>query len=105
MNEHIHIHVHIHHEHDVEVHKKLDTLIKQGEKMAVDFAAFKQVLDNIDTETTRIATKVQEILDQLKAGGLTPDQEQQLFDQASSELGKLQSIGKEEVPGDNNPPV
>lgn len=61
--------------------------------MATTKAQFDEVLAAIDAETTRIATKVLELLEQVKGGGLTADEEDAAFALATAQLKKLKAIG------------
>ncbi len=76
----------------------VDRINQKQEQMMATAQQFKDAFDAIDLETTRIATRVQELLDQIANGGLTPAEEQAVLDQANAELDKLKAIG-------TNPPA
>lgn len=61
--------------------------------MATTKAQFDQVLSEIDVETTRIATKVLDLLAQIQAGGMSPADEDAAFAAAQAQLAKLKTIG------------
>lgn len=60
--------------------------------MATTKAQFDAVLAEIDTETTRIATRVQELLDQIKGGGMSETDEDAAFAEATRLVGRLKGI-------------
>jgi hypothetical protein len=62
--------------------------------MAQTKADFTSVLASIDEETTRVGVKIDELVAQLKAGGLSADEEAEVFAGLSAAAEKLKAIGK-----------
>jgi hypothetical protein len=76
--------------------------------MARTKAEFDKVLSDIDVETTRVATRVLELLEQIKGGGLTEAEEEDAFAKATAQLEKLKLIGADPenpVPGEEETPT
>lgn len=53
---------------------------------------FLDVLKRIDDATTAIGVKIQKLLDQLAAGGMTADEEASVLQQAKDEAAKLEGL-------------
>ncbi len=75
-----------------EIEDRIDRIQFKLEAALATAQQFTDVLKAIDTETTRIATKVQELLDKISAGGMTPAEEQVALDAATAELDRLKTI-------------
>jgi hypothetical protein len=60
--------------------------------MAKTKADFDALFAQVDAETTRIATRVLELLEQIKGGGLTEADEEAAFASATVQLEKLKAI-------------
>jgi hypothetical protein len=67
---------------------------------------FTAVLAAIDVETTRIGVKIQSLIDQIAAGGLSPTEEQSVLTAIGAAAARLTLIGADSadpVPVDPNP--
>lgn len=66
----------------------------------VDFDA---LMSSIDTETTRIGAKFEELLAKLAAGGMTADEEAAVLAEGNRLAAKLKEIGKDPAEPVPNP--
>lgn len=75
----------------------LKKLMKENLERSKDIMAtqeeFNEILSQIDSETTRVADKVQQLMDQLATGGMSADQEAQVKADLQAQLDKLRGIG------------
>lgn len=72
---------------------KLNTVIRKEDLIMATQEEFNEILSQIDSETTRVADKVQQLMDQLATGGMSADQEAQVKADLQAQLDKLRGIG------------
>ena len=53
---------------------------------------FLEKFGEVDTETTRIADKVQELVDKIKTGGMSVTEEAEVFNTLSAHLDRLRTV-------------
>lgn len=75
--------------------RKVNYLMKTAEE-------FRTAIKAIDTETTRIADKIDELMERLDAGGLTTEEEEEIHAELSGVTERLRAIGHD--PNDPVPP-
>lgn len=64
---------------------------------------FKNLVTEIDAETTRIATRIDELVAKLQAGGMTEEEEAEVLNSLTATSNRLKSIGHD--PNAPIPPV
>jgi hypothetical protein len=77
----------------LEIERVLDRCLIKGELLMAQLTDFQTLLTAIDIETTRIATKIAELVAKLAVGGLTQAEEAQVFADVTTHLDHLKSIG------------
>jgi len=65
--------------------------------------SWNDLLAAFDAETTRIATKIQALLDQIAAGGMTAEEETAVQADLQAQVDRLKAIGTD--PTEPIPPV
>ena len=81
----------------------LDRFQQKLEKTMATLQNFQDLLAAMDTETTRIGNKIQSLVDQLAAGGMTPAEEAQALASLGAFADRLKTIGAD--PANPIPPV
>jgi hypothetical protein len=64
---------------------------------------FKDLLNGVKTETDRIADKIDELVESLKAGGLSKEEEAQVFADLQAHSDRLKGIGADAADPVPNP--
>lgn len=64
---------------------------------------FRTKIGEIDAETTRVANKIDELVGKLAAGGMTDEEEQEVFNALGAVSSRLKAIGTD--PDNPVPPV
>lgn len=75
------------------VEQTLDSCLVKGEQLMALIDSFRAKLTEIDVETTRIGTKIQELVDKLTTGGLTEEQEAEVLSALNAHGERLKAIG------------
>ncbi len=79
------------------VSRELDNIQTKLENTMATLQNFKDLLDAIDTETTRIAAKIDELVAKLAAGGMTEAEEAEVLAGLSAVSDHLKTIGADPV--------
>ncbi len=74
------------------VSRELDSIQTKLENVMNKAQDFKDVLKDIDTETTRIGTKWDELIAKLDAGGLSEAEESAVLDEMRASAARLKTI-------------
>jgi len=79
------------------IETKLETIEKKWSKIMATVKEFDDLLKAIDDETTRIAAKIQELLDGMDGGGLNSEEEAALAGKLGELRDRLTTIGTDPV--------
>lgn len=85
------IHIHIHHHNDRSVDYQLDLINKTLKQMPTK-AEFEAALQEVTSSLDNIAADITRLTDQLANGGLTPDEEQEVFTQLRAVADRARAI-------------
>jgi len=75
------------------IEQSLDRIQLKMEKIVMSTQQFKDAMAEIDAETTRIATKITELLEKLASGGMTAAEEAEAFAAIRAHAERLKLIG------------
>lgn len=81
----------------------LDLNQQKLETLMAKLQDFKDLLAAVDAETTRIATKIDELLDKLRNGGMTEEEEAEALTDLSNLSERLKTIGHDPTDPIPNP--
>ncbi len=81
----------------MELNRLLDETQGKLEKAMATSKDFLDLLAAMDAETTRIATKLDELLAKLQAGGMSEAEEAEVFAAANALSDRLKTIGTDPV--------
>lgn len=95
------IHIHLHHHSDQVVVYKLDSILKQLNKMPTK-AEFEAALQEVTSSLDNIAADITRLTDRLEQGGLTEAEEQEVFTQLRAVADRAKSIA-DTTPEDEAP--
>ena len=76
-----------------QVNTVLDHIQQKMETMMATLQNFKDLLAAVDAETNRIAAKIQALVDQLSAGGMSDAEEAEALAGLSAVADRLKTIG------------
>lgn len=71
----------------------LDRIQQKLEKSMATLQNFKDLLGAVDVETTRIGTRVEDLVAKLEAGGMTDAEEAEVFAGLTAVADRLKTIG------------
>lgn len=84
----------------------LDRIQQKLETAMATLTSFKDLLAAVDAETNRIAAKIQSLVDQLAAGGMTEAEEAEALSGLTAVADRLKTIGADPAnPIPVEPPV
>lgn len=86
-----------------EVEQVTDRILMKWEKIMATAQDFKTLVSEINTETDRVAAKIQEIMDKVSSSGLSGAEEAEILGDLTGVRDRLATIGKD--PANPIPPV
>ncbi len=77
----------------LDVEKTLDRCLSKGDLFMAKLHDFKTLLIDVEAETTRLGTRIDELLAKLEAGGMTEEEEAEVFDGFKAVSTRMKGIG------------